>query len=444
MAWNIAYLDSFAAAALLFVFLKASFDSGDDLRKLDAISSENYKVNNTMMSYYMSSVYSSIVDYYDEYLSSIGLDPQKKLKDQKFNDSKTWFEFISDSAVSQIEEYLIMAEAARADGISLSALEESALAERAHMMTGLDINYGRGVTEKDILDSLKLSALSAKYKEHLSESLAISDEEIEIFYLQNRYAYEKCSFIKYELKYGTEYIPDYETAKTYVNGLLAAKSDAEFTSSVKGILTDIMEISDANAEATVSGLKTEGFYYDEDELASEWLFGGRKQYDTCMIDNKDGNSFYVYMITAVPERNVEKCVSVRHILVGSEKNATDLLEQWKSGNATEEEFSYLALAYSTDSGSAFNGGLYEYVEKGQMVKEFDTWCFDSRRNIGDCDVVKTDYGFHVIYWMGESEECWRSDVISSMREDYVMTKTAELAKKYQITVNEEAINKLDF
>lgn len=429
--------------AVCFVFLKASFDRKNALDKIDMMSSENYKVSGTMMNYYMSSVYSSVVDYYEGYLSSIGLDPQKKLKDQKFNDSKTWFEFISDSAVSQLEEYLVIAEAAREEGITLSESEEAALAERAHMMMDLEIDYGKGVTEEDIFDSLKLSAISAKYKEHLSEICVISEEDIEMLYIQNRYAYEKCSFIKYELKYGTEYIPDYETAKTYVNSLLATESDTEFTSLVKSILTDVMKINDANAEATVSGLKTENSYYDEDEPASEWLFGERKQFDTCMIDNKDGNSFYIYMITVVPEREIEKCVSVRHILVGNEENAAALLEKWKNGNATADEFSYLAMAYSTDSGSAFNGGLYEFVKKGQMVKEFDAWCFDSSRKVGDCDVIKTDYGYHVIYWMGESEEGWRSDVISSAKEDYITAKIAGFAQKYPITVNKEAINMLD-
>lgn len=337
-----------------------------------------------------------------------------------------------------------MTEAALSDGIALSENEESALSERARMMNHLEMKYGRGVSESDILDSLKLSALAIKYQNELSKSYVLSDDEIETIYAQNRYEYENCDFIKYELNYNTEYIFDYQSAKEHVDTLLTCSDETEFTNTVKNILTNVMKISDANAAATVSGLKTENFTYNGNEPASEWLFGERKQYDTSMIDDRDNNKFYVYMITDTPKKDTEKCVSVRNILVRSKENAAAILQQWQEGNSSEEEFSYLAWAYSTDSATAFDGGLRKFFKKGQLTEEIDKWCFDENRNCGDCDIIETDYGWYIIYWIGECDYNWRSDIISSERERYLSEKKKEFAQKYAVTVNENLLNKLDF
>jgi hypothetical protein len=35
-----------------------------------------------------------------------------------------------------------------------------------------------------------------------------------------------------------------------------------------------------------------------------------------------------------------------------------------------------------------------------MVDEFNDWCFDSARKTGDTDIVKTEYGYHIMYFIG--------------------------------------------
>ena len=42
------------------------------------------------------------------------------------------------------------------------------------------------------------------------------------------------------------------------------------------------------------------------------------------------------------------------------------------------------------------------VNLGQMVKPFEDWCFASH-NVGDIDIVETDYGYHVMYFVGKEE-----------------------------------------
>ena len=35
-----------------------------------------------------------------------------------------------------------------------------------------------------------------------------------------------------------------------------------------------------------------------------------------------------------------------------------------------------------------------------MVPTFNDWCFDESRQEGDTGIVKTDYGYHVMYFVG--------------------------------------------
>ena len=39
-----------------------------------------------------------------------------------------------------------------------------------------------------------------------------------------------------------------------------------------------------------------------------------------------------------------------------------------------------------------------------MVAEFEDWCFDSARKPGDSEIIKTSYGYHIMYFSGVSEE----------------------------------------
>lgn len=136
----------------------------------------------------------------------------------------------------------------------------------------------------------------------------------------------------------------------------------------------------------------------------------------------------------------EKTVDVRHVLIMpdgatsetirtetfsddawavSEKKAQDLYDQWKNGDKSEESFATLANAESQD-GDGTTGGLIENVYKGQMVEEFENWCFDEARQVGDHGLVKTVFGYHIMFFCG-SQDVWyttaKNDLINGLAYD---------------------------
>lgn len=121
-----------------------------------------------------------------------------------------------------------------------------------------------------------------------------------------------------------------------------------------------------------------------------------------------------------------------------EKNAQEILDKWLAGEQTEENFALLANEFSQDPGSNTNGGLYTDVYVGQMVEEFEAWCFDAERKVGDYGIVRTDLGFHIMY-MSAIRPIWQSQVESDMLGDRGSSLIFEIAEKYPMTVDYSAI-----
>ncbi|MBS4219779.1 peptidylprolyl isomerase [Bacillus sp. FJAT-49711] len=89
-------------------------------------------------------------------------------------------------------------------------------------------------------------------------------------------------------------------------------------------------------------------------------------------------------------------VQASHILVEDEKKAEEVEKKIKEG----KDFAELAKEYSTDTGSAENGGDLGYFAKGKMVKEFEDAAFSME--IGDIsDPVKSEHGYHIIKVTGK-------------------------------------------
>ena len=154
---------------------------------------------------------------------------------------------------------------------------------------------------------------------------------------------------------------------------------------------------------------------------------------------KDGGIYVdVRHILIMPETNGTDdsgaAVSTEEDWAAAEAKAQEILDQWLAGEKTEMSFAELAAHNSQDPGSVNNGGLYEKVYVGQMMEPFEDWCFDETRKVGDYGIVKTDYGYHVMYFSG-SVDIWfhtaQSEMLSAALENVVPDAVA----KYEMDVD---------
>lgn len=91
--------------------------------------------------------------------------------------------------------------------------------------------------------------------------------------------------------------------------------------------------------------------------------------------------------------------------------AEDIYRMWQESGGSEEAFAEFAAVYTEDYASAETGGLYRDVFPGQMVQAFDSWCFEAGRQVGDSGIVRTEYGYHILYFCGRGELTYQEQLV---------------------------------
>ena len=188
---------------------------------------------------------------------------------------------------------------------------------------------------------------------------------------------------------------------------------------------------------------------DGDYFGLDWLFSSKRHagdtyvYDTTVV--------YVLSPAKLPEANT---INIRHILVrpeveGENASITDATEeQWAAalekanaivaefngGEKTAERFGELAEKYTADDGSKKNGGLYEDVYPGQMIRTFHNWCVADNRNVGDVDIVLSEAGYHIMYFDGATETpIWKALVQRALPTEVELHE--HIVDTYTVSVN---------
>ena len=122
----------------------------------------------------------------------------------------------------------------------------------------------------------------------------------------------------------------------------------------------------------------------------------------------DGGSYV--MAKLLDTKVLPDSAKARHILIATvnpqtrqpvldDSTAKKRIDSIATAIKTGASFDSLAKKYSDDKGSGEKGGLLsignsDYFAQGQMVKAFNDFVFE--KNVGEKDVVKTEFGYHFI------------------------------------------------
>ncbi len=209
---------------------------------------------------------------------------------------------------------------------------------------------------------------------------------------------------------------------------------------------------------------------------ADWLFdSSRKAGDKTVIENTTTNEYNVVLFQK-RYRDENRTVDVRHILITADsipadeqaeseteetaaqtqttsqttqttsaqdqqtldaekEKAEEIYKEWKDSGASEDKFAELAKKYSQDTGSASEGGLLEKVQKGQMVESFNNWIFDAARKPGDSGLIQSDYGWHIMYFVGQDVPAWQAKIEDTLQSQKLASYLAD--KKQALEVSDE-------
>ncbi len=365
-------------------------------------------------------------DYKGEYSSS------KPLEEQIYDENTglTWEQYLLEMSLNTWKQYRILTDMALETGFelpeeyraSLDGMEKTLAAsaekyEYASVEEMLSDDICKGCTVADYRYFMELFYYANLYYEQLAGKLEVNNDEIEAYFAAN----------KEQLK---------------ENGIT---KDSGFLVDFRHILLKPEGESDS-----ISSAQWENCKLTAEKLLDEWIglgateeafsnLASQKSQDT-NTKNNGGLLSFIY-------KDYLTKVDVRHILIMPEggtkgpdgkttvyseaewetcrKKAQEVYDEYLNGVQTEERFSELAKTYSKD-GNASSGGIYTDVQKNSMVGEFDAWIFDESRETGDTGLVKTQYGYHVMYFIRSDRE-WNDWVFAENRKsgDYGIVKSDE-------------------
>ncbi len=86
------------------------------------------------------------------------------------------------------------------------------------------------------------------------------------------------------------------------------------------------------------------------------------------------------------------------------KHIKKTLEEYKNRVAEGEDFGFLANLYSDDLVSAQKDGDLGWIRRGDLVPEFAAAAFELDKPGEISDIVKTEYGYHIIQFLGRKGE----------------------------------------
>ncbi|MBE6918673.1 MAG: hypothetical protein E7469_03185 [Ruminococcaceae bacterium] len=467
---NILY-GGIAAAFVLVAAALLVWNSNIIQRGSTAISVGNEKYSAAEVDYYYRNAVNSVLS--SDYASLFSLNTSLPLQQQNLSDLDTmilgitleedeelsWHDYFVGLTKDSLVQQTALLKGANEAGYKLSDEAKAALADTMEQLasyakqSGVSTNaylksiYGASMTTSTFEKLLTDATLTSAFQQEYIDGLDYTDAEIDKYYAENS---EYIDIVSYEYvifdgEAESTKDADGKTVEPTDEAKAAAKAAAEAAAKAamaryqagEDLETIAKDYDMANHVSVDAGTNSGG-------VLQEWLFAdGRVAGDKTQIEN--GTDFYVL---GFRDRSREEylTVNVRHILckvddskldtkaddykdklqdlIDAEKAEADaILKEWQSGAKTAESFAELANKKSDDGGSNTNGGLYEDVYKGQMVTEFEDWCFADGRQVGDTGIVFVEgagyTGYHVMYFDGFSEPYWKLLAINhKMSDDY--------------------------
>ena len=456
----------FLAIAATIGITQAISTSGMREKNTVAFTVNDHALSNAELNYFYVDSLNSFYSQNGSYVSLFGLDVTRPLNEQTYSEEtgETWADYFVSSAKSSAASVYALWDAAAAEGFTLPEDQmanvdaiTSNMALYANVYgypdgeSYLKAMYGNGATLDGYHDYVEKCVTADAFQAAYSESLTYSDADLRAAEADNFHKFSSFAYDYYYLSAstfqeggttaedGTVTYSDEEKAAALAAAEAAAKTltGAEITSA-EALNTAIAALSinadRPDAKATHYDAQP---YGNISSVIAQWLSdSSRKEGDITCLENastaadgtKTVNGYYVVRYEGVND-NAFALKNVRHILVKFAGGTTDsttgvttytdeekatakaaaeeILNIWKEGDANEASFAGLAAEKTEDTGSAANGGLYENIYPGQMVASFEDWCYADGRKSGDTGIVETEYGYHVMYFSGNSDTTYR-------------------------------------
>ena len=384
----------------------------------------SHKLSPVMVNYFYKEAYNSMSSQYGDMMSYM-IDSNTPLDEQYYDEENgiTWADTLIEQGLNSAARIYAIYDEAIANGETLSDDDQSSidgtvanLSIYATYYGYSNVNgylaamYGTGCNEKNFREFLAIETIANNYSQKVYNTPVYTEDELAADYAADPNAYDT---VDYRVFAVTDALFDEEDEeklaelkKTAADELLAAAEEGD-EAFIQAAYDHASEDNKESYEDDSYTLRTDVGHSDSD--LSNWLFDtARKTGDATCVESS--GTYYVAIFESRDTHDYA-LPNVRHILISvsdttdeeamaaAKETAEKLLAEYEAGEHTEDAFAAIGDAAYAD-GTAAESARYEDITPGQMVEDFENWCFDSSRQVGDTGIVESTYGYHVMYFSG--------------------------------------------
>ena len=384
----------------------------------------SHKLSPAMVNYFYKEAYNSMSSQYGDMMSYM-IDSNTPLNEQYYDEENgiTWADTLIEQGLNSAARIYAIYDEAVANGETLSDDDQSSIDATVSNLSVyatyygysnvngyLAAMYGTGCNEKNFREFLSIETLANNYSQKVYDTPVYTEDELAADYAADPNAYDT---VDYRVFAVTDALFDEEDEekladlkKTAADELLAAAEEGD-EAFIQAAYDHASEDTKENYEDDSYTLRTDVGHSDSD--LSNWLFeSDRKTGDATCVETS--GTYYVAIFESRDTHDYA-LPNVRHILISvsdttdeeamatAKETAEKLLAEYEAGEHTEDAFAAIGDAAYAD-GTAAESARYEDITPGQMVEDFENWCFDASRQVGDTGIVESTYGYHVMYFSG--------------------------------------------
>ena len=384
----------------------------------------SHKLSPAMVNYFYKEAYNSMSSQYGDMMSYI-IDSNTPLNEQYYDEENgiTWADTLIEQGLTSAARVYAIYDEAVANGETLSDDDQSSIDATVSNLSVyatyygysnvngyLAAMYGTGCNEKNFREFLSIETLANNYSQKVYDTPVYTEDELAADYAADPNAYDT---VDYRVFAVTDALFDEEDEekladlkKTAADELLAAAEEGD-EAFIQAAYDHASEDTKENYEDDSYTLRTDVGHSDSD--LSNWLFeSDRKTGDATCVETS--GTYYVAIFESRDTHDYA-LPNARHILISvsdttdeeamatAKETAEKLLAEYEAGEHTEDAFAAIGDDAYAD-GTAAESARYEDITPGQMVEDFENWCFDASRQVGDTGIVESTYGYHVMYFSG--------------------------------------------
>lgn len=403
--------------------------------------------------------YNIIVNNYKQLAAqgSIEIDFSKDLSEEMTTDDNgneiSWEEKFKMDTIKQLQYIVSFYEEAVKAGVTLTDdenesidsllnnLKKTASEAGSTLNKYISANYGEHIGAETIRKYYEQRYIFQTFYSQMNLRLSLTPDEAEQYFEENKENYIKFALLEMPFSLDDSGSSEFKTIEDVKTKM---QSYCDSIKSVDDLKALVPQLCATLAEQAVS----QGYFSDADSAIkalqerSTVIYSAKSvesNYGKEIVDwfkapeRADGDATFhinenygiatIFLNTTEGELNNTELYSVRHILVSPNddpntaetateaewesalEEANKIVDEYNGGDKTETAFAALAEEYSDDTLSTSNGNAGYYggeIKKtslGSMVPEFEGWATDDARKYGDVGVVKSKYGYHIMYFI---------------------------------------------